>query len=195
MLWKPVLSVLQPNPSAFCPARGPADYYPRPRPRQEPAASNCDITMTDCSWVVAMDAFLAQWNRKNSSQHSGRLRTLLALISFYFILFLILWHPTPTHPTPHPPTRGIASRTLMPIFWYQKLIFCSDIRNYFLISENRNFWYQKIISDIENIFWYQKIESLISENARISDIKKSYLFSDIRKWFSDIRKWFSDIRN
>ena len=31
---------------------------------QEPAASNCDVTMTDCSRVVAMDSFLAQWNRK-----------------------------------------------------------------------------------------------------------------------------------
>ena len=31
---------------------------------QEPAASNCYVTMTDCSRVVAMDAFLAQWNRK-----------------------------------------------------------------------------------------------------------------------------------
>ena len=28
---------------------------------QEPVASNCDVTMTDCSGVVAMDAFLAQW--------------------------------------------------------------------------------------------------------------------------------------
>ena len=28
---------------------------------QESVASNCDITMTDCSRVVAMDAFLAQW--------------------------------------------------------------------------------------------------------------------------------------
>ena len=28
---------------------------------QEPAASNCDVTMTDCSRVVAMDAFLTQW--------------------------------------------------------------------------------------------------------------------------------------
>ena len=27
---------------------------------QEPVASNCDVTMTDCSRVVAMDAFLAQ---------------------------------------------------------------------------------------------------------------------------------------
>ena len=30
---------------------------------QEPAASNCDVTMTDCSRVVAMDAFLAHWCR------------------------------------------------------------------------------------------------------------------------------------
>ena len=28
---------------------------------QEPVASNCDVTMTGCSRVVAMDAFLAQW--------------------------------------------------------------------------------------------------------------------------------------
>ena len=28
---------------------------------QEPAASNFDVTMTDCSRVVAMDAFLEQW--------------------------------------------------------------------------------------------------------------------------------------
>ena len=28
---------------------------------QKPVASNCDVTMTDCSHVVAMDAFLAQW--------------------------------------------------------------------------------------------------------------------------------------
>ena len=28
---------------------------------QEPVASNCDVTMTDCSRVIVMDAFLAQW--------------------------------------------------------------------------------------------------------------------------------------
>ena len=28
---------------------------------QEPAASHCDVTMTDCFRVVFMDAFLAQW--------------------------------------------------------------------------------------------------------------------------------------
>ena len=31
---------------------------------QEPNASNCDVSMTDCFRVVAMDAFLAHWNRK-----------------------------------------------------------------------------------------------------------------------------------
>ena len=53
---------------------------------------------------------------------------------------------------------GTPKGTLKPIFWYQKMIF----------------WYQKIgISDIKKYmnFWY----------------KKSYLFSDIRKWFSGIR--------
>ena len=28
---------------------------------QEPVTSNCDVAMTDCSRVVAMGAFLAQW--------------------------------------------------------------------------------------------------------------------------------------
>ena len=28
---------------------------------QEPATSNCDVTMTDCSRVLAMNAFLSQW--------------------------------------------------------------------------------------------------------------------------------------
>ena len=47
---------------------------------QEPVASNCGVTMTDCSRVVAMDAFLAQWWGQ-WSQHSGRPRTCLAIIS------------------------------------------------------------------------------------------------------------------
>ena len=74
---------------------------------------------------------------------------------------------------------GTPNRTLMPIFWYQKMIFwyqkfdflisentwISDIRNSLLffyilyqnISEN-NLWYQKIISGIrKSNFWYQKI--------------------------------------
>ena len=45
---------------------------------QEPTASNCDVTMTDCSHMVAVE---------NSSQHSGRPRTLLALIFFFFFKF------------------------------------------------------------------------------------------------------------
>ena len=52
-----------------------------------------DVTMTDCSRVVAMDAFLAQWNRK--SQHSGRPRTLLALISMF--IFLNFYDPLFQH--------------------------------------------------------------------------------------------------
>ena len=32
-----------------------------PNELQELAASNCDVTMTNCSRVVAMDAFLTQW--------------------------------------------------------------------------------------------------------------------------------------
>ena len=90
---------------------------------QEPAASNCDVTMTDCSRVVAMGAFLAQWcwgqwfnefvkgtsvpiftsfGIENSSQHSGRPRTLLSLISLLKLFFFFFV-------TPRVSTRGIAS--------------------------------------------------------------------------------------
>ena len=68
---------------------------------QEPVASNCDVTMTDCSRVVAMDAFLAQWWGQ-WSQHSGQPRTFLALISL-LTLFCILFCD------PRVSTRGIAS--------------------------------------------------------------------------------------
>ena len=61
---------------------------------------------------------------------------------------------------------GMPNRTLMPIFWYQKMIF---------YIRNSIFWYQKLFSDI------RKSEFLISENTWISDM---------RKWFSDIRNWF-----
>ena len=50
--------------STFCPVTAPNDSKCWPivtSSIQEPAASNCDITMTDCSRVVAMDAFLEQW--------------------------------------------------------------------------------------------------------------------------------------
>ena len=72
---------------------------------QEPTASNCDVTMTECSSVVAMDAFLAQWCWgqwfkevvKDTSVHStgGRPRTLLRLISLF--IFFILWLPVFQH--------------------------------------------------------------------------------------------------
>ena len=53
--------------STFYPVTAPNDSKCWPNVTssiQEPAASNCDVTMTDCSRVVVMDAFLAQWNRK-----------------------------------------------------------------------------------------------------------------------------------
>ena len=74
---------------------------------------------------------------------------------------------------------GTPKRTLMLIFWYQKFDFLIS-ENIFWYKKNRNFWYQKIISDIRNYF-------LISENTWISDIRKSSRFSDIKNWISDIR--------
>ena len=68
---------------------------------QEPVASNCDVTMTDCSRVVAMDAFLAQWWGQ-WSQHSGRPRTFLALITLLKLIFILFCDPLVS-------TRGIAS--------------------------------------------------------------------------------------
>ena len=59
---------------------------------QEPVASNCDVTMIDCSRVVAMYAFLAQWWGQ-WSQHSGRARTFLALISLLKLFFILFCDP------------------------------------------------------------------------------------------------------
>ena len=50
--------------STFYPATAPNDSECWPivtSSIQEPVASNCDVTMTDCFRVVAMHAFLAQW--------------------------------------------------------------------------------------------------------------------------------------
>ena len=50
--------------SAFYPITAPNDSKCWPTVTsaiQELAPSNCDVTMTDCSHVVSMDAFLAQW--------------------------------------------------------------------------------------------------------------------------------------
>ena len=68
---------------------------------EEPVASNCDVTMTDSSRLVAMDAFLAQWWGQ-WSQHSGRPRTFLALITLLKLIFILFCNPRVS-------TRGIAS--------------------------------------------------------------------------------------
>ena len=50
--------------STFNPVTAPNDskYWPIVTSSiHEPATSNCDVTMTDCYRVVAMDAFLEQW--------------------------------------------------------------------------------------------------------------------------------------
>ena len=50
--------------STFYPVTAPKDSKCWPivtSSIQELAASNCDVTMTDCSRVVSMDAFLTQW--------------------------------------------------------------------------------------------------------------------------------------
>ena len=61
--------------------------------------SNCDITMTDCSRVVAMDAFLAQWNRKFITAQWSTQNTSCFNFFVYFFFNFVTW----------PPPRGIAS--------------------------------------------------------------------------------------
>ena len=86
-------------------------------------------------------------------------------------LFTMVMPPNQTSPY-----YGTPNRTLVLIFWYQKIIF----------------WYQKLICDIR--------KSFSDIRKSFSDIRKS--LSDIRKcvnfWYqkliSDIRKSFSDIR-
>ena len=58
---------------------------------QELATSNCDVTMTDCSRVVAMDAFLAQWNRKFITAQWWTENT--SCFNFFVYFFLILYPP------------------------------------------------------------------------------------------------------
>ena len=78
---------------------------------------------------------------------------------------------------------GTPNRTLMPVFWYQKMIFWYQKFD-FLISEII-FWYQKIgISDIKKYF-------LISEN-RISDIRNTWI-SDIKKSYIFLIFWYQKI--
>ena len=79
------------------------------------------------------------------------------------------------------------NRPLMLIFWYPKMIF----------------WYEKLISDIRKSISDIKISiSDIRKSARISDIRKSFMyilisetrFSYIRNYFW-YQKLFSDITN
>ena len=68
---------------------------------------------------------------------------------------------------------GTPNRTM--IFWYQKL--SSDIRNYFLISENATiFWYQKLFSDIRNSCLFSDIRN--SSDFLISEIDFLILEND-----------------
>ena len=67
---------------------------------QEPVASNCD-TMIDFSRVVAMDAFLAQWNRKFVTALWSTENT--SCFNFFVYFFSILWPPSRVS------TRGITS--------------------------------------------------------------------------------------
>ena len=104
---------------------------------------------------------------------------------------------------------GTPKRTLMLIFWHQKIIFwyqkiifdirksISNVKNHFLISEN-NLWYKKV-----TIFWYQKLTSdirnyfLISENAIIFCYQKSKIIFWYQKnifWYQKMSR-FTDIRN
>ena len=56
---------------------------------QEQAASNCDVTMTDCSRVVAMDAFLEQWNRKFiTAQWSTENTSCFNFFVYFFLNFV-----------------------------------------------------------------------------------------------------------
>ena len=68
---------------------------------QEPTTSNCEVTMTDCSRVVAMDAFLAQWNRKFITAQWSIQNTSCFNFFVHFYLFNFV--------TPCVSTRGIAS--------------------------------------------------------------------------------------
>ena len=77
---------------------------------QELAASNCDVTMTDCSRVVAMDAFLAQWNRKFITAQWSTENTSCFHFSVYFFFNFV---------TPHPRV----PRTGLRCYWTQSVLF------------------------------------------------------------------------
>ena len=69
---------------------------------QEPAASKCDVTMTDRSRVVAMDAFLAQWNRKFiTAQWSTENTSCFNFFVYFFFKFCDPPPPPPCFNTGH----------------------------------------------------------------------------------------------
>ena len=75
--------------STFYPATAPNDSKCWPivtSSIQEPAASNCDVAMTGCSRVVAMDDFLAQWNRKFTTAKRSTENTSCFNFFVYFLL-------------------------------------------------------------------------------------------------------------
>ena len=84
---------------------------------QEPTASNCDVTMTDCSRVVAMDAFLAQWCWGQWFKKFVKETSVPSFSTFWkksvkqntscfnFFVYFLFFHSV----TPRVSTRGIAS--------------------------------------------------------------------------------------
>ena len=110
--------------STFYPVTAPNDSKCSPivtSSIQERAASNCDVTMTDCSRVVAMDAFLAQfitaqWSTENT-------------LCFNFFVYLFF-----NFVTPRVSTRGIASYT-----YYDSSCRTSSFSHYTLPPGKRNY--------------------------------------------------------
>ena len=101
---------------------------------QEPTASNCDVTMTDCFHMVAVE---------NSSQHSGRPRTLLALIFFFFFNFV----------TPRVSTRSIAKSYLL---WKYLTLILADLIIIWSITSKAmliNFFIRYISDWTKIMFW------------------------------------------
>ena len=91
--------------STFYPATAPNDSKCWPivtSSTQEPTASNCDVTMTDRSHVVVMDAFSAQWKITFiTAQWSAENTSCFNFLVYLFIFFNFV--------IPRVSTRGIAS--------------------------------------------------------------------------------------
>ena len=141
-------------------------------------------------------------------------------LSLYMVtevpLFYFFWSvPSCRYTRWYSDLHGTPNRTLMLIFWYQKMIFWYQKRIFWY--QKLIFWYQKLISDIRKsdfsyqkiignfwcqkiIFWYQKLISDQKMGAnfyiRISCIfwkqKIIFLLSENIFWY---QKLFSDVRN